>query len=436
MKIYEYPSRAEWQEITERPSAESAEIDATVREIAAEVLRAGDEAVLRFGRQFDGAGNAGLRISRDEFDRAAASVPPDLKDAIETAGANIERFHEAQRSGPMEIETFPGVVCGRRAVPIERVGIYVPGGTAPLFSTVMMLAIPARIAGCREIVMCTPPARNGRVPDAILYAAQRFGVTAAYRVGGAQAIAAMANGTESIPKVEKIFGPGNRYVTAAKMLASAAGVAIDMPAGPSELAVFADESCVPAFVAADLLSQAEHGTDSQVMLVTDSEKVPDQVRGELVRQLESLPRKQTARGALENSRIVVVRNREEAIELLNDYAAEHLIAACKNADEFASLITNAGSIFIGNYSCESAGDYASGTNHTLPTNGFAKSYSGVSLDSFMKFITYQKITADGIAKLGPVIERLASAEGLEAHRYAAAIRNEAVEMAAAGSDDN
>ncbi|HUF03198.1 MAG TPA: histidinol dehydrogenase [Aridibacter sp.] len=438
MEIFRHPAEETWPAMTARPETDGREIAKSAREILDRVKLEGDAAASEFTRCFD-RWDGDLRISDEELAAAEARVSDTLKQAIETAGGNIRRFHEAQDAPGIELETFPGVVCGTRKVPIGKVGIYVPGGTAPLFSTVMMLAIPANIAGCGEIVMCTPPGPDGAIHDAVLYAANRFGVTSVFRVGGAQAVAAMAYGTAKVPKVYKIFGPGNRYVTAAKMLAAAEGVAIDMPAGPSEVAVIADESSDPVFVAADLLAQAEHGTDSQVMLITDSEEAALAVSSELEEQIDVLPRRDIAAAALGNSRAVVLRSIDEAVRFANGYAAEHLIIATENADAVAEGITNAGSVFIGKYSCESAGDYASGTNHTLPTNGFARAFSGVSLDSFRKQITFQKFTAEGILGLGPVIETLAWAEGLAAHSNAVSVRIDEIlrkkNAVAGGTDD-
>lgn len=438
MEIYRYPPEDKWPALISRPESDNREVLKAAREIMDRVRTEGDAAVTDLTGRFDGY-DGQMRVSPEEIAAAAARIPEDLKEAIETAGANIRRFHEAQDSPGIELETFPGVVCGTRKVPIGKVGLYVPGGTAPLFSTVMMLAIPADIAGCGEVVMCTPPGPGGAVQDAILYAANRFGVTSVFRIGGAQAVAAMAYGTETVPKVDKIFGPGNRYVTAAKMLAAAEGVAIDMPAGPSEVAVIADISSDPVFVAADLLAQAEHGTDSQVVLITDSENVAQAVNAEIDKQIGELPRRDIAAAALGNSRAVVLGSIDEAVRFANEYAAEHLIIATEDADAAAEKVTCAGSVFIGKYSCESAGDYASGTNHTLPTNGFARAFSGVSLDSFRKQITYQRITAEGILGLGPVIETLANAEGLFAHRNAVSVRIKEVmrkDLAAAGGSED
>jgi histidinol dehydrogenase len=424
MKVIKFPTREDRAEIVKRPVMDTRELSDSVSAILASVRSEGDAALRRYSLEFDGVDQDELLVSNDEFTAADAEVSQELKDALAVAKANIEKFHAVVATEPDQIETTPGVVCWKRSLPIEKVGLYIPAGSAPLFSTVLMLAIPAKLAGCREIVMCSPPDRNGKVNAATLYAAQLCGVTSVFKIGGAQAIAALGFGTETVPKVYKIFGPGNQYVTESKLQVMRDGVAIDMPAGPSEVAVLADETCVPAFVAADLLSQAEHGPDSQVILVTNSQVVIDEVLGEVCRQVETLPRKETAKAALENSRAILVRTLDEGVELLNEYAAEHLILAVSDAETVANLITNAGSIFIGNYSCESAGDYASGTNHTLPTNSAARSFSGVSTSSFMKTVTYQQISEDGIRNLGPIIETMAAAEGLEAHRNAVSIRRE------------
>jgi histidinol dehydrogenase len=424
MKLIKYPAREEWEEIIKRPVMDTRELGLAVIEILEDVRRNGDSALRKYSSRFDGVELEDLAVREDEYLDAENAVPQELKDALAIAKSNIERFHAVHEQEPTIIETTLGVECWRRAVPIEKVGLYVPAGSAPLFSTVLMLAIPATLAGCREIVLCSPPGRDGRVNTATLYAARLCGVTKVFKIGGAQAIAAMAFGTESVPRVYKIFGPGNQFVTEAKLQVMREGIAIDMPAGPSEVAVLADESCVPAFVAADLLSQAEHGPDSQVILVSDSQNVIEEVMGEVEIQLERLPRRDTAKAALENSRSILVRSITEGVELLNEYAAEHLILAVRDAEHIAQSVANAGSVFIGNYSCESAGDYASGTNHTLPTNGAARAFSGVSTASFIKTITYQRLSEEGIRGLGPVIEVMAAAEGLEAHRNAVAIRRE------------
>ncbi len=422
MKIIRNPKKETWNEILARPAFDTEYLRRTVVDILDEVKKSGDAALKRFARKFDKVDLEDFLVTEQEFVEAERQITGDLKTAINRAKANIEKFHAAQAEKPEIIETTAGVFCWRKSVPIEKVGLYIPAGTAPLFSTVLMLAVPAQLAGCRDIVLCSPPDKNGRVNAATLYAARLCGATRVFKIGGAQAIGAMAFGTESVPKVYKIFGPGNQFVTEAKMQVSLTGTAIDMPAGPSEVAVFADDESIPSFVAADLLSQAEHGADSQVLLVTTSEKVIEETSIELEKQLALLPRQEIARRALENSKAILVENTDTAIELLNEYAAEHLILAVENADRVAERIINAGSVFIGNYSCESAGDYASGTNHTLPTGGFAKYFSGVSLDSFVKKITFQKLTADGIRNLGETIECLAEAESLQAHKNAISVR--------------
>lgn len=431
MQIIEYPECKDLARLLERPTIDTEQLAAVVSGIMASVRERGDTALREFARKFDKAEPGELAVSDAEFAEAELSVPQELKDAISTAKANIERFHAFPADEPKRIETTPGVFCWRRQVPIERVGLYVPAGSAPLFSTVLMLAIPARLAGCREVVMCSPGNSEGKIDVATLYAARVCGVTRVFKIGGAQAVAAMAFGTESVPRVYKIFGPGNQYVTEAKMQATRFGVAIDMPAGPSEVAVIADESCVPAFVAADLLSQAEHGPDSQVLLAATSRGVIDEVLAEIESQIAALPRRETAVAALRNSKAFLVAGVSDAIELMNEYAPEHLIIATQRAEEVADMITNAGSVFIGNYSCESAGDYASGTNHTLPTNGNARAFSGVSTASFMKSITYQEVTAEGIRNLGHAVETMAAAENLEAHKRAISIR-----LAALGGGDD
>lgn len=405
-----------------RPSADISSIEPIVREVLQDIKSNGQAAVEKYSLRFDKVQIQNPRVSETEFAAAAQLVSPELKAAIQIAKKNIEVFHAAQKEQPKIIDTMPGVSCWRKSVAIETVGLYIPGGTAPLFSTILMLGIPARLAGCRRIILCTPPGLSGNIHPAILYTAQLIGIDTIFKTGGVQAIAAMAYGTELVPKVDKIFGPGNRYVTCAKQLISQEAIAIDLPAGPSEVAVLADDSCIPAFVAADLLSQAEHGEDSQVILVSPSEEVIRAVNEELQTQLELLPRKEIAAKALDNSKAILVKNYAEALELLNAYAPEHLIIACRDADALAEGVINAGSVFLGNYSCESAGDYASGTNHTLPTNGYARAYSGVSLDSFVKKITFQKLTKDGIANIGPAIELMAEAEGLEAHKQAVSLR--------------
>lgn len=422
MKIVKYPSRQEWGELLRRPVCDIMEMLETVRPIVERVRAEGDAAVKDYEARFDGVELDSLAVSAAAIDEGCAQVDDTLKAAIDLAYDNITAFHGAQRFDPVRVEVCPGVVCEQRAVPIERVGLYVPGGTAPLFSTVLMLAAPARIAGCRQVVLCSPPGKDGRLNPAILYAARKCGVTQVFAVGGAQAIAAMASGTESIPKVDKIFGPGNQYVMAAKQLVSLYDTAIDLPAGPSEVEVWADESSVPQFVAADLLSQAEHGVDSQVVLVTATEGLIKAVQDEIDRQLPLLPRADIARRSLENSKMILVRDLDEALALTNDYAPEHLVVALKNYEAVKDRIVHVGSVFLGNWSCESAGDYASGTNHTLPTKGYAKAYGGLCLDSFMRKITFQELSPEGIRRIGPAVECMAAAEHLDAHRNAMTVR--------------
>lgn len=405
-----------------RPVCDIMEMLETVRPIVERVRAEGDAAVKDYEARFDGVELDSLAVSAAAIDEGCAQVDDTLKAAIDLAYDNITAFHGAQRFDPVRVEVCPGVVCEQRAVPIERVGLYVPGGTAPLFSTVLMLAAPARIAGCRQVVLCSPPGKDGRLNPAILYAARKCGVTQVFAVGGAQAIAAMASGTESIPKVDKIFGPGNQYVMAAKQLVSLYDTAIDLPAGPSEVEVWADESSVPQFVAADLLSQAEHGVDSQVVLVTATEGLIEAVQDEIDRQLPLLPRADIARCSLENSKMILVRDLYEALALTNDYAPEHLVVALKNYEAVKDRIVHVGSVFLGNWSCESAGDYASGTNHTLPTKGYAKAYGGLCLDSFMRKITFQELSPEGIRRIGPAVECMAAAEHLDAHRNAMTVR--------------
>jgi histidinol dehydrogenase len=422
MKVIEYPDRKDWNKILKRPVLDTVSLEQTISDILKEVKNSGDKALIDFIWKFDKVKVSSLLVSSEEFKKAKDKVPENLKEAIKIAFQNIEKFHLAQKEEEKKIETMPGVICWRKSVAIRKVGIYIPGGTAPLFSTVLMLGIPAKIAGCEEIILCTPPDKDGQVNEAILYTADFLGIKKVYKAGGAQAIAAMAYGTESIPQVYKIFGPGNQYVTAAKQMVSKEGIAIDMPAGPSEVAVLADASGEPAFIAADLLSQAEHGADSQVVLVTDDRNIIEKVKAELAEQLKKLPRNEIAARALQNSLYVLVKNIDEGIDLMNEYAPEHLILQVTNAEEVAVKVVNAGSVFIGPYSPEAAGDYASGTNHTLPTNGYAKAYSGVSLDSFIKKITFQKISKEGIQKLGPAIEIMAESEGLFAHKNAVSLR--------------
>lgn len=422
MKVYENPARSEWNSLLQRPVAEAAKLEEVVGGILQQVKARGDEAVKELTLRFDQATIDELLVTEEEIREAGASLDEALKSAILTAKANIETFHRKQLSQPEMVETMPGVHCWRRSVAIEKVGLYIPGGTAPLFSTILMLGVPARLAGCKEIVLCSPPDKNGKLHPAILFAAEAVGVTKVFKAGGVQAIGAMAYGTASIPQVSKIFGPGNQYVTCAKQLVQQQGVAIDMPAGPSEVAVYADATANPAFVAADLLSQAEHGADSQVMLVVREKALVEQVQNELATQLDLLPRKDLARKALDNSKIFVIDEEATAMEFLNEYAAEHLILACDNAGELARQVINAGSVFLGHYSPESVGDYASGTNHTLPTNGYAKAYSGVSVDSFVKKITFQQLTRQGLQMIGRTVELMAEAEGLEAHANAVRVR--------------
>ncbi|HSF53493.1 MAG TPA: histidinol dehydrogenase [Algoriphagus sp.] len=422
MQLLVNPSPEKWKKHLARPVQKTKEINKIVKPILKKVQKNGDKALKKFAQEYDHVHLESLLVSAQEIKVSRDLVSKELKEAIAVAKTNIERFHAAQFTPELIEEVMPGVVCRRKSVPIQRVGLYIPGGTAPLFSTVLMLGIPAKLAGCKEIVLCTPPNREGKIHPAILYTANLIGISKIVKVGGAQAVAAMTFGTESVPQVDKIFGPGNQYVTAAKQLVTKFGVAIDMPAGPSEVLVYADETAIPAFVASDLLSQAEHGVDSQVVLVTPSEKLAKKVLKEINEQLEKLPRKDVAAKALANSTAVVMEDQEKALAMINNYAPEHLIIAVENEDEIVEAIYNAGSVFIGNYTPESAGDYASGTNHTLPTYGYARNYSGVSLDSFVKKITYQKITAEGLKNLGPTIEVMAANELLEAHKNAVTIR--------------
>lgn len=422
MKVIRYPERAEWTSLLERPHIDMTALYATVNTVLADVRTRGDQAVLDYEEKFDRVRLSSLQVTEAEMEAAEQLVPEELKDALQQAERNIATFHEAQRFQGKKIETAPGVVCWQKAVPIEKVGLYIPGGTAPLFSTVLMLAVPARLAGCREIVLCTPPDREGRVNPAILYAARLAGVHRIFKAGGVQAIGAMAYGTETVPKVYKIFGPGNQYVMAAKQQVSLHEVAIDMPAGPSEVLVVADEKANPVFVAADLLSQAEHGADSQVLLVTTSDWMLERVREEVQVQLEQLPRRELAVRSLEHSKLILVRSMEEAMELANAYAPEHLILEVEDYTSLSEKVVNAGSVFMGAYTPESAGDYASGTNHTLPTSGYARAYSGVNLDSFVRKITFQELSPEGIRNIGPAIEKLASGEQLDAHKNAVTLR--------------
>ncbi len=422
MKIFEQPKQQEWASILARPVMDDTALRATVRTVLDDVRARGDEAINEYTEKFDGVLLKDFAFDENELIEAEAALSHELKTAIQTAAENITTFHQAQLQAPSVIETMPGVRCWRKSVGIETVGIYIPGGTAPLFSTVLMLGIPAHLAGCKRIVLCSPPDKNGQLHPAIIYAAKLVGVTHIYKIGGVQAIAAMAYGTRTVPKVYKIFGPGNQYVTCAKQLVQMEGLAIDMPAGPSEVCVLADTSANPDFVAADLLSQAEHGADSQVLLVSTDQQMIPRVLDAVAKQLESLPRKALAAKALEHSRAVYLPDEEEAISLVNAYAAEHLIIAMDNAAKVAEQIVNAGSVFIGHYSPESVGDYASGTNHTLPTNGFAHAYSGVSVDAFVKKITYQQLSQQGLNNIAETVRLMAEAEGLDAHARAVTIR--------------
>lgn len=422
MKRYIYPTKENWQEITQRPHLDLSMLYQTVTQVLQDVKQDGDVAVKKYEEKFDHVSLSSLAVSTDEMDEIEQLVSPKLKEALIQAHQNIKKFHESQRFLGKRIETASGVVCWQKSVPIEKVGLYIPGGTAPLFSTVLMLATPAKIAGCKEIVLCTPPNKQGKVNPAILMAAKIAGVNKIYKAGGVQAIGAMAYGTESIPKVYKIFGPGNQYVMAAKQQVSILDVAIDMPAGPSEVCIIADEKSNPRYVAADLLSQAEHGADSQVILITTSKDTFEKVEEEVNIQLERLPRKEIAAKTLENSKLVLVHDNEEAINLSNNYAPEHLILAVENYDEMAEKVINAGSVFLGKYACESAGDYASGTNHTLPTHQYAFSYNGVNLDSYNRKITFQYLTKEGIQSIGDTVVTMAENEQLEAHANAMRLR--------------
>jgi len=422
MNIVRYPERSEWQKLVERPHLDISKLNDTVASVLADIKKRGDDAVKGYELKFDHVDLPTLAVTQEEMDEAEKLVSAELKAAIQLAHYNIHTFHEAQKFRTKKVETQPGVVCWQKSVAIEKVGLYIPGGTAPLFSTVLMLATPAKIAGCSEIVLCTPPNRQGKVNPAILVAARIAGVSKIFKAGGVQAIGAMAYGTESIPKVYKIFGPGNQYVMAAKQQVSLHDVAIDMPAGPSEVCVIADEKANIEFIAADLLSQAEHGVDSQVFFITTSEQVILDVQAETNRQLELLPRKEMATKALENSCFVLVHDKQEAIDLSNAYAPEHLIIQTSDYEKLAAKVVNAGSVFLGEYACESAGDYASGTNHTLPTHGYATAYSGVNLDSYCRKVTFQHLTADGIHSIGRAVELMAAAEQLDAHKNAMAVR--------------
>lgn len=422
MQTTRFPDKSTWNTLLQRPVMDTSTLEKKVNDILQEVRTGGDQAIKKFAAEFDKVTLTELQVQPAAFAEAEATLEPALKAAIQQAAKNITTFHRAQQEKVQMIETMPGVQCWRKPVAIQKVGLYIPGGSAPLFSTILMLGIPAMIAGCREIVLCTPS-----LHPAILYTAQLIGIEKVFTIGGVQAIGAMAYGTETVPQVYKIFGPGNQYVTCAKQLVNKSGVAIDMPAGPSEVAVLADDSCIPDFVAADLLSQAEHGPDSQVVLVTTSEKVITDVTNALNAQLDKLPRKGIATAALENSKMILVADMDTAMEMLNAYAPEHLILACSGAENLAGKVTDAGSVFMGNYTPESAGDYASGTNHTLPTNGYARAYSGVSLDSFVKKITFQQISPEGLQNIGATIEAMAAAEGLEAHKNAVTVRLQQLE---------
>jgi histidinol dehydrogenase len=428
MKTYINPAKSDWKDILKRPTKTVEDIEETVLTVFNEVIVSGDNAINNYTKLYDGVEIEDLVVSSKEIKEACKQVPKDLKKAIKMAKSNIKQFHKAQKTPKVYLKTMKGVKCWQEKRPIEKVGLYIPGGTAPLFSTVLMLAIPAKIAGCNEVVLCSPPNKEGKIPNEVLYTADLCGVTKIIKAGGIQAIAGLTFGTESIPKVYKIFGPGNQFVTVAKQLATKYGVAIDMPAGPSELLVMADESAHPAYVASDLLSQAEHGTDSQVILVTTSEKFAAEVAEQVAFQIEELPRKDIAKVAVNNSRSIVVKDFKTALELINEYGPEHFIVATENDDYFVKNIANAGSVFIGNYTPESAGDYASGTNHTLPTNGFSKAYSGVNLDSFMKSMTFQKISQKGLKNIGKAVEIMAEAEGLQAHKNAVTLRLKDIEQ--------
>lgn len=427
MNIYQYPQKSDWAGIIRRPVLEKKNLRATITEVFEKVKNDGDSALQYYTSKFDGVSLDSFKVSQEEIEKASNEVSDELKAAIQHAKKNIETFHRSQEEETKKIETVPGVECWRESRGIEKVGIYIPGGTAPLFSTVLMLAIPAKLADCKQIVLCSPANKEGAIDPAILYAAQLCGITEMFKIGGSQAIAAMSLGTETVPKVYKIFGPGNQYVTAAKELATELGLAIDMPAGPSEVLLIADQQAVPEFCAADLLSQAEHGADSQVVFISTDETLFKETLLELEGQLDQLPRKELAAKAIENSRFILMESLDEAFELSNCYAPEHLILAIANPEIWTGKIRNAGSVFLGNYACESAGDYASGTNHTLPTNGFAKNYSGVSLDSFVRKVTFQKLSEKGIQNLGKTIEVMAEAEGLLAHKNAVSVRLKSLE---------
>ena len=427
MKTVYYPPRETWNDLCKRPLIDNSRLDKTVQEIISRIQTGGDKALREYTAKLDNVIIDDLKVSEAEINESEDTVPESLKEAIRLAAQNIEKFHRSQLIREQAVETMKGVICSRRSVPVEKVGLYVPGGSAPLFSTVLMLALPARIAGCERIIMCSPPGEDGKINPVVLFTAKLTGIKEIYKAGGAQAIAAMAYGTNTIPAVDKIFGPGNQYVTKAKEIVQAHGTAIDMPAGPSEVLVIADSTADPAFIAADLLSQAEHGPDSQVVFLTNNEELLKRVKEEIKSQLDELPRKAEAGQSLNNSLFIVLRDMEECIYFSNKYAPEHLIINTSEPEDLAMKVKNAGSVFIGQYSCESAGDYASGTNHTLPTNGFARSYSGVSTDSFMKKITFQKISSEGLKSIGYAVELMAEAEGLRAHRNAVSIRLKTIE---------
>lgn len=422
MKTIINPNREQWGDLTKRATFTYESVEDTVNSVFKDVRLNGNSAISKYTVKFDKVKLVDFLVSKQELQSASENLSPELKAAIKLAKSNIEAFHKAQETSKVELETTPGVSCWQEKRAIQKVGLYIPGGTAPLFSSVLMLAIPAKVAGCEDIVLCSPPNKEGKISDAILYAADLCGVTKIMKVGGIQAIAAMTFGTETIPKVSKIFGPGNQYVTVAKQMATKFGVSIDMPAGPSELLVAADDSAIPSYVASDLLSQAEHGSDSQVILVSTSKNIIEKVSNELETQLEQLPRKEMASKAIENSKSIYFDDEKAVLEFINEYAPEHFIVCCKNEDFFVEGVMNAGSVFIGNYTPESAGDYASGTNHTLPTNGYCKAYSGVNLDSFKKSITFQKLSKKGIKSIGPSIELMAETEGLQAHKNAVTLR--------------
>ena len=424
IKVYKEPKKKDWPSLLARPQFDAAPLKSKVREMMEAVKAKGDIALAEYTLAFDKVAIANFKLSPAAIEAAEKELTPGLKTAIQLAKVNIEVFHQPQIQKEERIETMPGVWCWRKSVGIEKVGIYIPGGTAPLFSTVLMLGIPAKMAGCKEIILCSPPNEKGGIDPAIIYAAALVGVTSIYSIGGVQAIAALAYGTETVPKVNKIFGPGNQYVTAAKQLIQQEGVAIDMPAGPSEVCVWADETSIPSFVAADLLSQAEHGADSQVILIANKIEVVELIQKEIEQQIILLPRKEMATKALMNSKAIIIENTDDAITMVNEYAPEHLILSIDNAAQIAEKIINAGSIFIGNFSPESVGDYASGTNHTLPTNGFAKAYSGVSMDSFVKKITFQQLTERGLTNIASTVIEMANAEGLQAHSKAVELRVE------------